>query len=110
MALHFGQETRIILISHNGTRQQRMEQNAIPIRPCDGRSRNGPNFLEEICKRRSDGAEEENRGQKNRERQPRPLRKRPPRRRVEQHLAALPFGERPSTGSTLQNLAVFPEA
>lgn len=46
----------------------------------------------------------EERASKKRERQPRPLSQRPPRRRVEQHLAALPFRERPSTASTLQDL------
>lgn len=63
-----------------------------PIEPCESRGQKGPIIFWRICrKRRSEGAEKDGQ-EKKRERQPRPLSQRPPRRTVEQHLAALPFG------------------
>ena len=62
--------------------------------PATRQAEDGDEYQEESAERRSEGAEKEE-PEKKRERQPRPLSQRPPRRRVEQHLAALPYGERP---------------
>ncbi len=69
---------------------------------CDCQRQKGPRFSENLPSGEVKGADRKQ-AEKKRERQPRPLTERPPRRRHEQHLAALPCGERPSTASCLKD-------
>ncbi len=81
-----------------------IRSNQPPFRPCEGAVRKGPKKWPEKVPNGKEGLPKRlRRSAKKQERQPKPLRKRPPRRRHEQHLAALPYGERPSTASCLQD-------